>query len=657
MRKHFKTDLYITKYYILIIISISFLFINQLQSEPYNLDKLLSKKNIPKNDSAYLYSLFNYSYINRTFNPDTSIYLLKELIEKAEKNNLPDLFYNASLLLGATYKDIGYHSNAIQVILELLKVCEKKGDIDKQAKCLSDLGEQCRAGQQFEAGIKYLECAIDLSKKANDSLKLAIANNRLAAIYLEYKDLRLTQLYLDSSMKICENMYLFDLMISNLEILGSIHFHNKEYKKAIETYFKAIKICDKINLGDEAKINTYINLSRVYLRTEMFDSSLIFAKKAYDFAIIYNIPIYEENSTVLISKSYAAINNYKDAYHYLYHAMGIRSFLFNESKNSSISNLNKKYEIEKKEQEIENQKLIIRNNEIFNYFLIASVLFLLALFIGVLFFVHKIKKKNTLLKKTNKQIESQHDKLQYFTNELEKSNNVKDRFFSIIAHDLKSPFNSLLGLSEMLRDSLESFNKEEITKVATALNKTSRRTFDLLVNLLEWARTQTNKIEYNPKEIRINDLVQSNIELNESAANSKSINLIFKVNENIVVYADINMLNTVVSNLISNAIKFTQNGNIIIQITKSNEYCKVSIEDSGVGISEENLKKLFQLNQYVSTAGTHGEIGTGLGLILCKEFIEINKGTIYFKSELHKGSIFSFSIPLASNNESKLNNS
>jgi len=266
----------------------------------------------------------------------------------------------------------------------------------------------------------------------------------------------------------------------------------------------------------------------------------------------------------------------------------------------------------------------------------------------------KLNKKNILLEKKQEEIieqqrkiKKQKQELEQKAQDLEEANKTKDRFFSIISHDLKSPFNSLLGLTELLKLDRESMSNEEIGRLIDLIHKSSEQGYKLVLNLLEWSRSQTNQIEFQPSKLHLCKLVRENIELLKTQANNKGIEIVVESNnKNSFVFADLNMINTVLRNLISNAIKYTQNGEIKIRCNYNTSNCKLSISDTGVGISQDSLKILFDIGKNTSTPGTNGENGTGLGLILCKEFIEKNKGEIFVESIITKGSTFSFSLPL-----------
>lgn len=230
--------------------------------------------------------------------------------------------------------------------------------------------------------------------------------------------------------------------------------------------------------------------------------------------------------------------------------------------------------------------------------------------------------------------------------QLKDLNTTKDKFFSIIAHDLKNPFNSLLGLSKLLIDELDSYSKEEIKDILEIIHNSSDSAYKLLENLLEWSRAQTGKIKFKPDTLDLKRLIIEVVTLLRSQAIKKNIHISYKIIDSCIITADKNMITTVIRNLISNAIKFTkQKGEIIITVSIDDSNYEICIKDTGVGISNENLKKLFRIDSRYTSQGTENELGTGLGLILCKEFIEKHNGKIWAESELGKGSIFKITLP------------
>lgn len=232
--------------------------------------------------------------------------------------------------------------------------------------------------------------------------------------------------------------------------------------------------------------------------------------------------------------------------------------------------------------------------------------------------------------------------------QLRELNSTKDKFFSIIAHDLKNPIGAFKNVLELLYESYDDFSREELIEFIEPLKDSAKQLFNLLENLLLWSRAQTGRIEKKPETFNLNYLINQNINLLKLQAENKNIALTYEGNDQIEVFADMNMITTVIRNLINNAIKFTPNGGkITITTIQQNDFAIVCIADTGIGMSMEVQEKLFRIDVHHTSLGTNEEKGTGLGLIICKEFVEANGGKIWVESKESKGSQFYFSIPLS----------
>jgi PAS domain S-box-containing protein len=230
---------------------------------------------------------------------------------------------------------------------------------------------------------------------------------------------------------------------------------------------------------------------------------------------------------------------------------------------------------------------------------------------------------------------------------LKELNATKDKLFSIIAHDLRSPFTGILGFSELLIENLNNFDDVETVAYLKIINSSAKSTLVLLDNLLSWAKTQTGQITFNPKKINLSSITSETIELSKTIAIGKHISISQIKPDDIEVYADKDMLKTVLRNLISNAIKFTKSGGkISVSVRKDESYVEIAVSDNGLGMNDETINKLFRIETNYTTTGTEDEKGSGLGLILCKDLVEKQGGKIGVESELGKGSIFKFTLPM-----------
>lgn len=255
----------------------------------------------------------------------------------------------------------------------------------------------------------------------------------------------------------------------------------------------------------------------------------------------------------------------------------------------------------------------------------------------------KIEKQNKELLALNTSLE---EKVKQRTGELQIANASKDKFFSIIAHDLKSPFNGLMGLSEIMIDNWDDMSDFEKMHFIKSIHSTSRNTFNLLQNLLDWSRSQTGRIKVEPEYFSAYHVMHENLSILYQQADNKEITIKIKMPDQYKCYADKNMISTVFRNILSNSIKFTNTGGMIeVEALEKNGWAMFTISDNGIGMSEKTLSNLFKITEKVQRNGTANETGTGLGLILCKEFVEKNGGTIKVESEQDRGSRFIITIP------------
>ncbi|HPT20654.1 MAG TPA: HAMP domain-containing sensor histidine kinase [Bacteroidales bacterium] len=247
----------------------------------------------------------------------------------------------------------------------------------------------------------------------------------------------------------------------------------------------------------------------------------------------------------------------------------------------------------------------------------------------------------------NKDLENKNEHINQQSKDLKELNATKDKLFSIIAHDLRSPFNSILGLTELLRDNIRTYNAEKSTEYLSLINSTAERTLVLLDNLLVWAKLQTKQIDFTPQKLKLKPVVQGVIALLESSATIKTIALSYEQPEDIVIEADSNMLQTILRNLIQNAIKFTgSGGKVDISAIIHGNYVDISVSDNGIGMDDHIKKELFREDLHFNPGSTVHERGSGLGLILCKEFVKMHGGMIRAESESGKGSRFTFTLPI-----------
>jgi PAS domain S-box-containing protein len=267
--------------------------------------------------------------------------------------------------------------------------------------------------------------------------------------------------------------------------------------------------------------------------------------------------------------------------------------------------------------------------------------------------VTQLKETESALRKSEEQLKQKADelaelnkKLNYSEGELRTLNASKDKFLSIIAHDLRSPFNALIGLSQFLVEEINTLDKTEILSISEDILASAKSTFSLLENLLQWSRVKNGNIQFDPSLLDIKSVVSKVVNTHRFNASKKNQELIVDLERDLKVYADPNMANVIFSNLVSNAIKFTKNeGRIVISAYQNKRSVEIRVADNGIGMDSDTVTRLFHIGENISKKGTNNEEGAGLGLLLTKEFIEINKGTIRVHSSVGEGSEFIMTFP------------
>ena len=548
--------------------------------------------------------------------------------------------------IGIIYGALSDYENALKYYLKSIKISEKNGFTDLYIKSIGNISVIYLAQQNDSKALEYVQEAIQLSDKKGDKSNLATHLNMMGAIYESqnnYKKAKTTYKKALELFKKNENVLGTAVALYNI---GETEYHLKNYANAITYYNESLILSEKIN--DQIGVllaNKSIGI--IHKEQNNFNAALTYYKKSLDLA---NKLDSKEEKLKLYNKYaelYESTGKLDMSMIYLGKFISLKDSIYNESNSKQIAEMQTKYESEKKEKENE---LLRKNNEIQNLeitkqtnirnsFIGFSILIILIIIILLNRFASK-KKTNQLLIIKNEVISNQRDELKIV-------NATKDKFLSIISHDLRSPFNSLLGITNLLVNDYNNIDDNQKKNLLTSLNKESQSTYELLENLLSWARTQRGKIEINKEPLNLKELVNASIAPYKYNASIKNIEIITNVPLNTMCSIDKNTSMTFIGNLINNAIKFThEGGTITVNYQQNEENVELHIIDTGVGMTPELIDKLFRIDIVNSSRGTNNEKGSALGLILCKEFIKLNGGNISVISELEKGSKFIISLPI-----------
>lgn len=538
-------------------------------------------------------------------------------------------------LLGVVYNHIariynllGFLDRSLEYALEALEWSEKAADKQNTAEAYKNIGNVFNGMKNNKLALDFYQKSMQVWEKLGDKKGLARALNNIGLIYQQSGQYKKALEYYQKALALTEEIDWQLGQIAVLTNIATIYSNTGENKRSLKYDLKTLEIARQ--MGQKRAIASLLNNIGVdYRKLDQYEKALGYVHQAL--AIAKEIKnkeslriFYEELLYI-----YAAIKDSEKTFYYYLKYKATRDEILSEESQKNISQLWTKFITEKKEKQLERQKLI-RN--------LLIVLFLLVLILaGVIFNRYSIKKK------AEKRLKESEKKLRAM-------NMSKDKLFSIIAHDLGSPLNSILLSSGYLEKKYQTMAEEEVKEFLHQIYENSGYLAKLLDNLLQWAISQLGKMEVEPETLDLNQLTGDTIELMKPSAREKHIHLACQINKNTFAWADKRMVETIMRNLVSNAVKYSyQEGKVNISSQSNGDFLEVSVADTGVGIPGDRLNHLFDSYVYNSTRGTAGEQGTGLGLVLCKELVEKNRGSIrvesYTNSEPFTGTRVTFTLP------------
>jgi len=506
---------------------------------------------------------------------------------------------------GLMKQSLGYIDDAIKYYNMALELGRAINRDERVGAALANIGMAYLRSDKYQLAKQYLLESVEIFRKINHQLYLGNTIANLADVFIKLKDYRNARNYAENALKVYQNLADSSNAIFNL--LADIERNDKNYSKAFAYLFKAQEIFIITNNTPNLLL-TYNDLANLYEETGDYKMAALFRKKYIQL-----------NDSTFKTERVTEMNN-------------LLAFYEADKKDKELQLLNRNIELTTSELKRKLQSLV---------FIVVAGFFLVVLF--ALFVIMRIRTKN------KEDIENKNKLLEKVNSELQEINATKDKFFSIIAHDIKNPLASIKQVTEIMVDENIELDEEDKKDFNNSLNKSAVGLLNLLDSLLTWARTQTGKFTLHKEYINYFDLANSCADLLEEQASNKNIKIVLDENKRILLFADYNMIDTVICNLISNAIKYTNtNGNIYVRssISEDNNYAIIEVEDTGIGMSPEILDRLFKLDKNRSKLGTNNEEGTGLGLLICKEFIEKNNGSISVASTEGQGSTFKVTVPL-----------
>ncbi len=546
--------------------------------------------------------------------------------------------------LGNDYNDLGRFDEAYYYFTQSYRVGVKINDSLRMAIAMHNIGTVLNELGQYDLALNHFNAAQNISDKINDLDGRAYTLNETAEVYLKKKDYKRAEQLLKDALVSIRERKLVIIESRAFRNLARLHFDLKDYDRSLIYYDSAIQLYKK-NSNEFGEAETNLGVSEVYTELERFDEAQRLIEESLETAKSFNakkmeIQCYQQLSLLAEKKgdfknALAHHKKFKETEDKLFSQEMIEKLFQDqlrfrtEAKDSEITILNK----EKAQQDSE-----LRRQELVQNILVVAV----ALTLFLLFTVYRSGRRRIRI---NKLLIEHQEEIKKRSIELEQLNQVKDKFFSIISHDLRSPINALSAILDLI--SKKQVTPEEFVLLTQELKVQFNHTRTLINNLLDWALLQMDKLKIQPDKINLTELVDENFKL-LSSLHTKEINFVNNVPKQAIGFADLNMINLVFRNLILNGIKFSESGSTIeVSATEEKDKHIIAIKDQGVGIHPAVQQILFAKTSGYSTRGTANEKGTGLGLILCKEFVERNGGTIWLDSEEGKGSTFFFTIKKA----------
>jgi signal transduction histidine kinase/Tfp pilus assembly protein PilF len=572
---------------------------------------------------------------------DSAIYYFEKALEI--RKNLPNKEHLASTInnIGTIYYQWSIYDRALEYYFKSLELNREIGEDRSIAINLVNIGLVYKETSKNDRAVKFYKEGLPYALAAQDTQTIGYVYNSLASSFLEI-DQDSSVFYFKKSLDAYEKINSTGGIIISYKGLAENAIRKKNYTQAKKYFYEILTLAkndnNRLRIAESYKFLGEVNLA---------EGKLIKAKE-------YFIDCIEISSNLNLrgflglSKTYEELGQIDSALSSLKKYEVFNAEINNEDTKRRIDDLRTKFEFEKFQKQIEAQKY---DNETKNLYLVSvlTLLFFVTIISIILFRTNKKRKKvNALLKQKNELIEGQSQQLEITNKELVELNNAKDKLFSIIAHDLKNPFSTLLNYSYFLKEEYADLSEKERLEFVSYMYQTTTKTYELLENLLNLSASRTGKIAFTPDNIEINLLIEKVAALYNSQLKEKNIELKNNFNNSIKSFADPYMIEIVLRNLLNNAIKYTPvNGLIEISSEINNGRVCISVIDNGIGMDDETVNNIFNISVIKSQTGTKGERGTGLGLGLCKEFVEQNNGKIFVESVLNKGSIFKVCLPTA----------
>jgi two-component system sensor histidine kinase/response regulator len=548
-------------------------------------------------------------------------------------------------LLGWIHYRKGDYATSFEFSNEALKINGELNNKSGIARCLISLAAVAYEQKYYPQAIVNFKKAYVLSREVNDTRTMARCLNNLAFNFVNLKQLDSASYYLKDAMVLslkADDLYMVGFASRTQ---GDVLFARQDYNNALKKFISSLVISEKTG-NNFLRASTLHRLGKTYHAMGQSEKALSYLLADYEFArrLDYNEEL--ERTSKMISNIYLEQGDFKKAHQFQSVYLAVHDSLYAQRKDDQLMLMQASFDSEIKQTQIELltkdtqlKEEEIKSQKVWMYFYIG----LLAL---VVFLVLVLFMSNYFNKKAKRQLEHKNLEIQRQAQQLTDLNATKDKLFSIIGHDLRSPVASLKGLMEIIGSG--NLTQDEFIEVTQKLKKNLDLVYDDLDNVLQWAQSQLKGIQVQREEVPLRALSEEIVSLFHDALRSKRILVLNELDEDSFVLADRNQLKLVLRNLIANSIKFNELGGMIrLSMKYVKSRVEVSVADSGIGIGMDELNKLFNAETHFTKLGTNKEKGVGIGLLLTKEFVESNGGSIWVTSVLGKGATFTFTLQQA----------
>lgn len=616
------------------------IFTTSIYSNNLNIVDSLYQALNTSHDSLKAEILNELSWELRNSNPDKSIDHGLRAMELAQKYDDHENYIQAHSFVGVAYRILGKYSESLDYYFKGLELAKQYNDKELEGYSYINIGNLYIYQEYYNIAIENLLKAKDIAEAINHK-------RMLAYIYLNLGRSKMLKKEYDDALGNFEKALDLRIELNNIpgqavcyKYIGDVYFEQNQFEKAHQNYDKTIETVDK-DSDIDLLANAYVKKSFLYCQNDNHQEAKFFAQRSLDLATKVGARLLIRDAYKVLSRVNYNLGNYKKAADFNNQIIALNDTLFNQELSEKIFDLEYRLEKQKKQAEIDllNKDKKIKELELHRTRLFSiALLIILGILSGTFLYVlHSLKHR----RKQNQLLEKQKE-------ELARINATKDKMFLIIGHDLRGPVGNLRSLIEMLLEDEEVMNNKNLLDVFNVFMKSIQSVSDLLENLLLWAKSQRGEINFHPELVSLNSIINRNLQLFKTIADHKGISLNVDFENNYDVFVDKNMIMTVVRNIISNALKYTPaGGSILITINQEDHYYKVAVKDTGIGFDERTAKEIFSSKNFYTTNGTNNEVGSGLGLILCKEFVEKNSGKIWAEGKPDQGASFYFTIPVA----------